>query len=120
MQLPPTILVYGREPGLLETRSWVLQVAGFRVASAGDLQEAQVIAEGRDFDLLLLCHTLSMDECRAALAWADTLPHMKRMVLTATRVPPAELWDEQVLSQTVAARELIASIHRLLPAEQRV
>lgn len=115
MQQPPSILVYGREPGLLLSRTWVLQAAGFHAQPAGNLCEARKAAGSRAVDLLVLCHTLSSEDCRDALTWADSLPGMKRIVLTSgatsASIPP----NEVVLSQFAGARELVAVTQRLLP-----
>ena len=115
---PPSILVYGREPVLLQSRHWVFEVAGFRVASAANLAKARQIAQREPIDLLVLCHTLSKDEYREAVAWADSLPGLKRIVLLPAGAPCSEVSSEEVLNQLAGPRELVAAAHRLLPVLQ--
>ena len=114
MQPSPSILLYGREPNLLQSRRWVFEVGGFQVSSAKNLDEARQIASRQPFDLLVLCHTLSQGECRDARAWARTLPDMKRLMLVARRASGAELANEAVVGQFAGPRELVAVAHRVL------
>ena len=74
------ILICGRDAALLETRSLVLQSAGFRVSTI-----TRPLAMSRDLgnlDLLLVCHTLSAQERQADLCALATLaPKAKALCL---------------------------------------
>jgi len=111
-----SILVYGREPNLLQSRRWVFEVGGFQVASAATLAEAQQMTAGQHFDLLVLCHTLSQQESHDALAWARTLPAMRRLSLVTGAVSGGDLAHEAVLSQFAGPRELVSAAQRVLAA----
>ncbi|HEY0308529.1 MAG TPA: hypothetical protein VGB94_10240 [Acidobacteriaceae bacterium] len=58
-----SILCISRDPLLLQTRKWILE-AYFQVDSAGRLSEASSLLDKRGYDLILLCYSLSEDECR--------------------------------------------------------
>jgi CheY-like chemotaxis protein len=52
------VLAVGRDPVLLETRSQVLQAAGYTVIPERSLRKAVAIFREGDFDLVLLCHSI--------------------------------------------------------------
>jgi hypothetical protein len=82
MTSPVSILVYGRDPRLLETRRWVLEHSGARVWMATELSDFDQIAAGKSIDLVILCHSLSMEDCGRALALANTRwPQAQSLVL---------------------------------------
>ena len=56
------ILAVGREPALLEYRSQILQRAGYIVDSELSLKKAIQRYKHGEFDLVLLCHTISVHE----------------------------------------------------------
>src|SRR5690349_16685847 len=56
------ILSVGSDPQLLGTRELLLQSAGYAVVSARSVKEAVDRFLGGDFDLVLLCHSLSETE----------------------------------------------------------
>jgi CheY-like chemotaxis protein len=57
--MPLTIvLAVGTDPWLLNTRSLVLQSAGYMVESALSVKEAVDRFQSGDFDLVLLCHSV--------------------------------------------------------------
>ena len=52
------VLAVGHDPVLLETRSQVLQAAGYTVVSELSLKKAVARYLEGDFDLVLLCHSI--------------------------------------------------------------
>jgi hypothetical protein len=77
------ILLYGRDPGLVHTRRLILEASGYRVLIATEFSAVQSAFAGTPIDLLILCHTLTHEECNKALAlsvsgWTTT----KSVVLT--------------------------------------
>jgi hypothetical protein len=83
MFVPILILLFGRNAGLLETRKRVLEPEGYRVSMASDLSTAKHVLREKQIDLLILCHSLSMEERGRALALTDRWPIMRSLVLTA-------------------------------------
>ena len=57
------ILVVSRDQRLLQTRRLILGTY-FEVEAAGRISEAGSLISKRDFDLIVLCDTLSEEECR--------------------------------------------------------
>jgi hypothetical protein len=77
MKLSPSILVYGRDTCLLQTRGLVLQQAGYRVAVVQDWFETHA---HKTIDLVILCHSLTAQQRREALvAPSDQWPTAKKL-----------------------------------------
>lgn len=83
------ILVYGRDPALLETRRLVLESKQDPVAATTDFIEACRYLEVEQLELLVLCYTLSRDDRSLILAvLAQVRPQMKVLALEADGPPP--------------------------------
>ena len=78
-----SILMYGRDAHLLETRAWVLEQAGHRVRTALNLDTLKRMLSAEHTDLLVLCHSLSMEECGRSIAFTVPWPRTKSLILTA-------------------------------------
>ena len=92
MDSPPSILIYGRDDDLLETRRLVLQQAGFQAWTVTNLADAEKITIMRPGGLLILCHSLSIEECEKALAMAHSRQAgMRNLVLMGT-TPRLQVW----------------------------
>lgn len=68
-----SVLVYGSDPQLLATRSWVLERAGARVRTATELTDFGQLEADEPVDLIIFCHSLSTEQCDLALDLAHTL-----------------------------------------------
>ena len=115
MTLPPSVLVYGRDKGLLETRRLVLETAGFKTHTVESLAEAEKSTVAHPEGLLVLCHSLSLEECQDALLMAHSRqPGRKRLIMTAgTAVPP--LGDEdELLTAFHGPKTLVDTVRKLL------
>ena len=77
---PASVLIYGRDAQLLETRRWVLEHAGMKVTTTTDLGEMESILVNEAIDLFILCHTLSPEEGDLCLMKVHALkPTMKSL-----------------------------------------
>lgn len=77
---PSSILVYGRDPALLDTRRWVLERGGFDVMLTTDPAEVEKLVCDPRVSLLILCHTLTTAECQRITESASTLnPELKQL-----------------------------------------
>ena len=86
MPTPPSILIFGRDSRLLETRRWVLERAGFVVSTVFDLESAMAGIDGKPVDLLILCYTISAAQCTSILDTVHALnPGMKTLILNSGR-----------------------------------
>jgi hypothetical protein len=80
MAEPISILLCGQDSLLLQTRQWVLEAAGYQVRTTTEFSE--VALESDPVDLLILCHSLSLEECGRAFALASTRwPKIRCIVL---------------------------------------
>jgi DNA-binding NtrC family response regulator len=114
---PASILVYGRDAQLLETRRWILERAGMKVTITTDLGEVAGILVNEAIDLFILCHTLSPEEGDICLMNAHALrPAMKKLILTAN-TPLGSLGSHEVkVSAFDGPKTLISEVERLLGA----
>ena len=112
----PSILVYGRDHRLLETRGWILERAGYRVLTALTLAEVERIAASESIGLLLLCHSLSVEDCEKALIAVSTIhPEVKRLLMTANTPLCPVGQNDWVLSAFDGPQALAAAVHDLVP-----
>lgn len=108
-----SILVYGRDQRLLETRSWVLERAGYRVVLALNLAEAEGLARTEPVEVAVLCHSLTANESRAAMVALRRLrPEVRGLVLTVG----ADVVDgeqEAVMNIYGGPRKLLETVNQL-------
>jgi len=84
MSNPARVLIYGRDPSLLETRQLVLETTGGVVVATTELEDTKHELVHNQPDLLVLCYTLSPDDRSAILSSVDCLvPKLKVLVLRA-------------------------------------
>lgn len=77
-----SILMYGRDAHLLETRQVLLQTLGYRVLTINRLDELARIPQTPEIALIVLCRTLSAKERAEAAAQASSRwPNIKRLAL---------------------------------------
>jgi len=78
------IVVFGKDPVLLETRQRILERAGFDCVAVSDINELMPLAQQDDVELLVLCSSLDQIESRAVLLAIDGLGRtdLKRLILT--------------------------------------
>ena len=70
-----SIVMYGRNANLLETRKWILNSLGYRVATILHVAEMDRIPSKPPAALLVLCHPLSSKESADAFAQASLRWH---------------------------------------------
>ena len=91
---PTRILVYGRDPSLLETRQLVLQTIGGTVEATTELEQAKRMLGDGSLDLLVLCYTLSLEDRNAILNSVEQLsPDLKVLILSADGPPSNQTVD---------------------------
>ena len=83
MSRPKRILLVSRDLMVLQTRKLMLG-AYFDVNAAGRVLEAKSLLGEQIFDLIVLCYTLSQDDCQEIVESAQQhCPRAKILVLTA-------------------------------------
>ncbi len=84
MSIQKRILVVSRDMMALQTRKLMLG-AYFDVSAAGRVLEAKLLLANRGFDLIVLCYTLSDDDCHKIMEIVrDVCPRAKFLLMTAT------------------------------------
>ncbi|HEY1987076.1 MAG TPA: hypothetical protein VGG85_16800 [Terracidiphilus sp.] len=84
MSCQKRILVVSQDMMVLQTRKLMLG-AYFEVSAAGRVLEAKRLLDERDFDLIILCYTLSDDDCETIMDLAQNVcPRARFLLLTAT------------------------------------
>ncbi|HEX3569673.1 MAG TPA: hypothetical protein VHU44_02505 [Acidobacteriaceae bacterium] len=77
-----SVLIYGHDARLLESRKWVLQSFGYRALSVRHLAGLNRVSLTPPIDLLVLCYTLTPKECDSAIAYAKLRwPNVKELAL---------------------------------------
>jgi hypothetical protein len=110
-----TILVYGSDEALLETRTMVLENAGLRVLTTLKRADTEAIIESGEILLVVLCHSLASDDCEAILTFANgRTPPLRTLVLTAGESKCSEHSPTESISAFDGPRKLIETVHHLL------
>jgi hypothetical protein len=118
MPSSPAVLIYGQDQQLLDTRQWILEGAGYRVWSRTEISGIAHVIAYHQIDLLILCHSLSRDECESALVLARyESPLMKTLVLTADQCEYQAKLTSEVLDIRQGPTKLIAEVGKLIPCE---
>ena len=105
--MSPQVLVVSRDQMLVQTRQWILGTL-FRVEGAGRVREAEVLISRRRFDLIVLCYTLSEDECKRMFDLIERQkPLPKVLILTAAGSKPVGCIPESALTIEAGPHELL-------------
>jgi hypothetical protein len=78
----PEMLCVGRDPLLNGTRRLVLEKY-FEVHLAQRVPEACLLLKAKPFDLVLLCYSLTDEECQVAIACIEGLPARPKILALA-------------------------------------
>lgn len=77
-----SIVLFGHDARILDSRKWALHGLGYRVLSVMNLADLDRIPATPAIDLLVLCHTLSAKESAQAVAQASARwPSIKKLAL---------------------------------------
>jgi DNA-binding response OmpR family regulator len=91
MGRPKRILLVSRDVMVLQTRKLMLG-AYFDVNAAGRVVEAKALLGEQNFDLVVLCYTLSQDDCQRIIdSTQQHCPHAKILMLTAAGYAPKQV-----------------------------
>ena len=91
------VLVVSRDEMLLRTREMILG-AFFKVRGAGRFSEATTLMKSEDFDLIVLCHSLTEDECeRLAMLSLEKDPRPLILAMGASSHAEFKPWADKQL-----------------------
>lgn len=109
-----SILMYGKDAPLLDTRKMVLESTGHRVWPASNPAAFKRIVSDQLIDLVVLCHSLSSEECNHALAVVELeAPHVGSLLLTAGPTGCVGNGSSEVLDTMDGPRQLISTVNRI-------
>ena len=112
------ILIFGRDTTLLETRAWLLKRTGSPVLSATSLSEVEVISATRRISLLVICHSVSPEDCQSLLAALNQIqPDVKKLLMTANTALPPLGQVERTQSAFDGPAALLATVQGMLPVD---
>lgn len=80
------VLSFSRDATLLMTRTLLLERAGCVVDSASNLPEFRALLLSQPFKLILLCQSISPEECDSATQFAKEYAPSARLLLMFTRI----------------------------------
>lgn len=110
-----SILIYGLNSTLLQTRRWVLQASGYQAQTATELAQFAGIPEQPSVKLLILCHSLDQQSCSDAIELADARwPGIKHLVLGSNLLNPDPGLLESVMLGLDGPSTLIANVNTLV------
>ena len=81
-----SVLLFTRDLSLMLTRTLLLERDGFTVMSASEMREFRACLLRRSFDLILLCQSLSAEECESAADFAREHAPSARLLVMFTRI----------------------------------
>jgi len=117
MPSPGSILIYGYDIDLLDTRRLVLEQAGFNVEVLTRLTDLEEMASAHEADLLILCHSLSSRECESALKLAHSGQRALKCLVLVTGGPVCRLWEgDELLNSFDGPGALVSAVTKMLPA----
>ena len=110
-----SIVVFGHDEHLLATRQWVLQSRGYRVFTVSDASRLATIAPNLPVKLIIVCHSVSAEECAAVMALSTARwPSIEHLVLDAdgSRMPDGLLG--QLLHTMDGPAKLLSVVNEII------
>ena len=121
MPAQPVIVVYGHDQSLLDTRTWVLEGAGYQVTQASQFSELEQTAGEQTVALVLMCHTLTEQECEETRrSLQEHQPAIRRLLITANRPLSVQTVCEPAISAFDGPRALLEMIGKVLSANSGI
>ena len=113
MSAPASVLVFGRDHQLVHTRCLILQRAGYRVWTASSLDEINGLLPQPAMDVMLLCHTLSTEECNKALEVThERWPQIQTIALVSGSSGCASEPTDAVMNASDGPAKLIKAVSK--------
>ena len=108
------VLVVSRDEMLLRSRQMILG-AFFRVESAGRFSEARALLGSKPYDLIVLCHSLTLTECEqlANLARKQT-PRPQVLAMSASSRTSIKPWADKQLGVDAGPYGLVKKCAEML------
>ena len=110
----PSVLIYGYDRTLVETRDWVLARNGFDVGAASHIAEAEQIVREIPVDLLVICHTIPSNERQSAVATLQAIRPQLKVLLVTTVIHPVPEGPWQTVDALAGTEAMILATRRAL------
>lgn len=108
------VLVVSRDEMLLRTREMILG-AFFAVRGAGRLSEARALLMIDRFDLVVICHSLTSDECeRLAIIAREQVPRPLILAMSASSRGSIKPWADKQLGVDAGPYGLVKKCAEML------
>ena len=115
MAKPVSILMYGKDSSLLDTRQWLLQASGYQVRTTMNLSDIERMASEESVDLLILCHSLPVaDTGRAVALVLSKRPSARTLILATHSSNHSATALEVVLNAAEGPAKLLSTVDRLV------
>jgi len=111
------VLAVGRDPVLLETRSQVLQAAGYTVIPELSLKQAVARFPEGDFDLVLLCHSIAARDRELLTQLLRQHTSRTPIVTVAATLCEFDSFTDATIGND--PKELLAGLLELLSGQER-
>lgn len=111
------VLAIGHDPLLLETRSQVLQAAGYTVIPELSLKKALAKFREGDFDLVLLCHSIPAQDRQRLVRLIREHTSRTPIVSVATTLGQHDLFADGTLQSD--PNELLKGLHDISAKSRR-
>ena len=108
------VLVVSRDEMLLRTRQMILG-AFFRVEGAGRFSEARAMLITKPFDLIVLCHSLTANECeQLAMLARKQNPRPQVLAMSSSSRATVNLWADKQLGVDAGPYGLVKKCAEML------
>jgi len=112
------ILLFGNDSHLLESRQWVFESAGYEVYAATSFLALDHILANHPgslpIDLMILCHSLSTEECNRARSLAlARFPKMEVVILAVHSCVSHTIEGDMVVDTAEGPRTLLENVEDL-------
>jgi hypothetical protein len=109
------VLVFGRDYQLVHTRSLILEKAGYHVRTASSLPEIRQLPSEPTMDMMVLCHSLTAQDCAQALIIThERWPRIQTVALVSGSSGCGSEGADTVMEATEGPAKLISAVRSRL------
>ena len=113
--MPTDVLLYGRDPALLATRQLLLENHGYETSATTELEDVQRILSQENVKLLIVGHTLSLEDIGRALALSQSLqPSIRCLFLINGQSSQNSESSAETFNVSKGPAQFIAHVQRIL------
>ncbi|HEY1578297.1 MAG TPA: hypothetical protein VGF82_14610 [Terracidiphilus sp.] len=111
----PRVLCVGRDPRLLETRQLVL-AKRYETVTVGSIEEMRALPIEEEFDVVVLCHSLSFEECDLSSELARGRWRHAKIVALSIQQGDCSVAADQTVRALDGPRFLLRTIDQVVAA----